>query len=152
MDRLNLKNQTAMENDSSNNAAQDAPLPRGKALAASAGAGPAFTSSAMAAAIPWERTAALVPVLPCQGESQYRLSDKVTVIGRDTSASISLDDPLVSQKAAHIERRDSRYFVSPGCEDASLQVNGTAVFTRRELAEGDILELPGFKARFTYLD
>jgi pSer/pThr/pTyr-binding forkhead associated (FHA) protein len=67
---------------------------------------------------------------------EFPLTAPVTVIGRDASADILIDEPLISRAHARIERRGDRFFVLDLGSTNLTRVNGEVVY-ERELHHGD---------------
>ncbi len=85
-------------------------------------------------------------------ERQYTLSGKLSVIGKSSMASIRLKGWFAPQAAAVINRRDDKYVIAPSGKKSKVRVNGESVQTQKELAEGDVVEVAGIKATFSYSD
>jgi pSer/pThr/pTyr-binding forkhead associated (FHA) protein len=60
----------------------------------------------------------------------------VLLVGRDATADIHIDEPLVSRAHARIERRGSRYFLIDLSSTNYTRVNGSVV-SEHELKHGD---------------
>ena len=58
------------------------------------------------------------------------------LVGRDATADIHIDEPLVSRAHARIERRGARYFLIDLSSTNYTRVNG-AVVSEHELKHGD---------------
>jgi len=80
--------------------------------------------------------------------TEYPLDRDVLLVGRDPSADLQIDEPLVSRSHARIERRGSAYFVIDLGSTNHTRVNGVAV-AERELKDGD--ELLFGRARCLFL-
>jgi pSer/pThr/pTyr-binding forkhead associated (FHA) protein len=80
--------------------------------------------------------------------AEYPLDRDVLLIGRDPSADLRIDEPLVSRSHARIERRGVAYFVIDLGSTNYTRVNGVAV-AERELRHGD--ELRFGRARCLFL-
>lgn len=79
---------------------------------------------------------------------EYPLTRDVTVVGRDESVDVRLDEPLVSRAHARIERRGDRYVVVDLGSTNLTRVNGDVV-VEKELSHGD--ELRFARARCVFL-
>ncbi|HXB20924.1 MAG TPA: FHA domain-containing protein [Candidatus Solibacter sp.] len=106
-----------------------------------------------AAAVPAKERIGILSIL--QGktdQSQYVLTGKMTMIGKSDMASIRLKGFFAPKTAALISKRDIKYFVSASEKKVKLRINGEEVTGQRELNEGDMLEVAGLKAVFSYQD
>lgn len=88
----------------------------------------------------WER--------PDGSRVDFPLVSSVMVVGRDESADIRVDEPLVSRAHARIERRGERYVVLDLGSTNLTRVNGEVV-AERELRHGD--EVRFARARCVFL-
>ncbi len=88
----------------------------------------------------WER--------PDGGREEFTLTREIMVVGRDESADIRVDEPLVSRAHARLERRAAGYVVVDLGSTNHTRVNGEVV-SERELRHGD--ELRFARARCTFL-
>ena len=75
------------------------------------------------------------------------LTRRVTVIGRDLGADLTIDDRRVSRQHAVVRSRLGRFELSDDSSTNGTEVNGTAV-DRHELHDGDMISLGGFAVRF----
>ena len=74
-------------------------------------------------------------------------------VGRARDNLLSIDDPLVSQYHAVIERRGDAFLLNDLDSTNGTTVNGEAVTTERELCRGDIISIGGVAAlEFHYED
>ena len=78
---------------------------------------------------------------------EFPLNAEVTSIGRDASADVIIDEPLVSRIHARIERRDERFVLIDLGSTNLTRVNGD-VIVERELAPGDVLRFARAYCRF----
>jgi pSer/pThr/pTyr-binding forkhead associated (FHA) protein len=69
-------------------------------------------------------------------QPEFPLDREVLLVGRDDTADIRIDEPLVSRAHARIERRGPRYFVIDLGSTNYTRVNGTVV-SEQELKHGD---------------
>lgn len=79
--------------------------------------------------------------------AEYELRDRVTTIGKDYSAGIRLRGFFTPKVAALVNKRKEGYFISPAGGKA-LRVNGEKIEGRRDLKDGDIVEIGGIKMQF----
>ena len=75
------------------------------------------------------------------------LTRRVTVIGRETSADIAIDDRRVSRQHAVIRSRQGRFELVDDGSTNGTEANGQAV-ERHDLVSGDVISLGGFEVRF----
>jgi pSer/pThr/pTyr-binding forkhead associated (FHA) protein len=80
---------------------------------------------------------------------EFPLTAPVTVVGRDKSADIFLDEPLMSRAHARIEKRGDRFFVLDLGSTNLTRVNGEVVL-ERELHHGD--EVRFARARCVFMN
>ena len=85
-------------------------------------------------------------------EKEYRLTGKLTMIGKNQMATIRLKGWFAPDVAASITRRDSGYQIAAQDKGAKLKVAGAAVApgAQHELSEGDTVEVAGVKMSFMY--
>jgi pSer/pThr/pTyr-binding forkhead associated (FHA) protein len=69
-------------------------------------------------------------------QPEFPLDRDVLLVGRDATADIRIDEPLVSRAHARIERRGGAYFVIDLGSTNYTRVNGTVV-SEQELKHGD---------------
>ncbi len=79
---------------------------------------------------------------------EYELRDRVTTIGRDSSAGIRLRGWFTPKVMALINRRKEGYFISPAAKNKLPKVNGVEIRERYDLKDGDVVEVPGMKLQF----
>jgi pSer/pThr/pTyr-binding forkhead associated (FHA) protein len=80
-------------------------------------------------------------------KKDYLLKERVTTIGKDSSAGIRLKGFFAPKVAALINRRKEGYFITPS-GGTSLKVNGNEIEQRYDLKDGDIVETGGLKMQF----
>jgi len=78
---------------------------------------------------------------------EFPLTGEVMVVGRDETAEIRVDEPLVSRAHARIERRGDDYFVLDLGSTNLTRVNGEVV-SERELGHGDEVRFGRARCRF----
>jgi pSer/pThr/pTyr-binding forkhead associated (FHA) protein len=96
--------------------------------------------SAAATRLVWERSDGT--------RVEFPLTAPVMTVGRDETADIQVDEPLVSRLHARIERRGEDYFVLDLGSTNHTRVNGETV-SERALAHGD--EVRFARARCVFL-
>jgi predicted component of type VI protein secretion system len=85
-------------------------------------------------------------------DSRYVLSSKLNVIGKSDMASIKLRGWFAPKVAAVINRRDHKYFIAASEKDIKVKVNGQQIAGQKELFEGDMIEVAGVKANFSFAE
>ena len=75
------------------------------------------------------------------------LSRRVTVIGREASADIAIDDRRVSRQHAVIRSRQGRFELVDDGSTNGTEANGQSV-ERHDLHSGDVISLGGYVVRF----
>jgi len=83
--------------------------------------------------------------------AEYPLDRDILLVGRDDSADIRIDEPLVSRAHARIERRGGRYFLIDLGSTNYTRVNGSVV-AEQELKDGDELFFGRARCRFVIGD
>jgi pSer/pThr/pTyr-binding forkhead associated (FHA) protein len=84
-------------------------------------------------------------------QSEYTLTDKLTVIGKSTMATVKLKGWFAPKAAAQINRRgDNAYYI--GAADKVPSVNGQPIAHPMKLAPGDVVEVAGVELEFVYRD
>jgi pSer/pThr/pTyr-binding forkhead associated (FHA) protein len=81
-------------------------------------------------------------------KSEYDLTDRITTIGKDSSAGIKLKGLFAPKIAALVNRRKDGYTVSSSTGGKGIKVNGKEVEGQHKLQEGDIVEVSGLKLQF----
>lgn len=84
-------------------------------------------------------------------KTEYTLSDKLTVVGKSSMATVKLKGWLAPKAAAQINRReDNSYYI--GAADRVPIVNGQPVIHPTKLSPGDVIEVAGIQLEFLYRD
>ncbi|MGI9103172.1 MAG: FHA domain-containing protein [Terriglobales bacterium] len=99
-----------------------------------------------------ERTGLLTIMEGKTDHKQYTLSGKMSVIGKSDMASIRLKGWFAPKVAAVITKRDGKYFAASQEKNVKVHINGALIAGQQELSEGDVLEVAGVKATFTFAD
>jgi pSer/pThr/pTyr-binding forkhead associated (FHA) protein len=82
---------------------------------------------------------------------EYTLSDKLTVVGKSTLATVKLTGWFAPKAAAQINRRDDQcYYI--GAADKVPSVNGRPIAHPTKLAAGDVIDVAGVQLEFVYKD
>lgn len=82
---------------------------------------------------------------------EYTLSDKLTVVGKSSMATVKLKGWFAPRAAAQINRReDNSYYI--GAADRVPTVNGQPVIHPTKLSPGDIIEVAGIQMEFLCRD
>lgn len=108
--------------------------------------------TAAAAAAAKERIGMLTVMSGKTDQSQYTLTSKLSVIGKSDMASIKLKGWFAPKVAAVINRHEGKYFVAASEKDHKVKLNAAEISGQHELADGDIIEVAGIKATFSYAD
>jgi pSer/pThr/pTyr-binding forkhead associated (FHA) protein len=120
---------------------------------ASGGAPPAAPQETTATApappprvrIPW-----LVVLEGKTDQHEYPLSNKLTVIGKSSMATVRLTGWFAPKVAAQISKRDDGFYIGTG--DKVPKVNGQPITQPTKLNEGDVIELGKVKLSFVFRD
>jgi pSer/pThr/pTyr-binding forkhead associated (FHA) protein len=84
-------------------------------------------------------------------QTEYTLSDKLTVIGKSALATVKLKGWFAPKVAAQINRReDNVYYI--GSADKVPQVNGQPITHATKLSSGDLIRVAGIELEFIYRD
>ena len=83
---------------------------------------------------------------------EYHLSSKLTMIGKNSMATIRLKGWFAPDVAASITRRDNGYMIAAQDKGAKMKVGGADVppGEQHDLADGDTVEVAGVKMSFSY--
>ncbi len=125
-----------------------AAAPSRPAAAAPSPAVPSRPAAAPAAPAAAERVGVLTVIGGKSDQPQYRLTSKLTVIGKSDMASIKLKGWFAPKVGATITKRDQKYFISPG--EKKVTVDGQPVTGQMELTDGSTLEVAGLSMSFGY--
>ena len=87
-------------------------------------------------------------VLGKTDRKEYKLTNRLTIIGSQDRATIKLTGYFAPKIAAMIGRRGAGYFVSTSEEVKTIHVNNKAVKGQADLKDGDLLEVKGVKMYF----
>ena len=83
-------------------------------------------------------------------QSEYLLTNKLTVIGKSEMATVRLRGWFAPKVAAQINKRDDGYYI--GTADKVPVVNGQPIHGAARLNDGDTIELGKVKLSFVYKD
>jgi hypothetical protein len=81
-------------------------------------------------------------------EKEYRLSGKLTVIGRSDMATVRLRGWFTPNLAAQINRHEDGYYLGRG--DLVPKVNGVEIGALTKLNDGDVIEVGRVRLNFLY--
>jgi pSer/pThr/pTyr-binding forkhead associated (FHA) protein len=81
-------------------------------------------------------------------QKEYMITNKLTVIGKSTLATVRLSGWFKPEVAAQINQRDDGYYLGPG--DKIPLVNGKAIQGPVRLNNGDIIEVCGLRMNFLF--
>ncbi len=97
------------------------------------------------------KVATLIVLKGKTDQREYTLSNKLTVIGKSSMATVKMKGWFVPKAAAQINRReDQSYFI--GGADKTPNVNGKPIAQPTKLTSGDIIEVGGITLEFAYRD
>ena len=80
-------------------------------------------------------------------QKEYDLTERVTSIGKDSSAKIRLKGFFAPKFAAFVNRSKEGYFISPA-SGKEITINEGAISTRYKLQDGDIVQVAGLRLHF----
>lgn len=83
-------------------------------------------------------------------QPQYVLTGKMTMVGKSNMATVRLKRFFAPKTAALISKRDNKYFIAASDRKINLKINGEEITGQKELNEGDIVEVAGVKAAFSF--
>ncbi|HUK53837.1 MAG TPA: FHA domain-containing protein [Candidatus Binatia bacterium] len=95
--------------------------------------------------IPW-----LVVLEGKTDQREYPLSNRLTVIGKSSMATVRLTGWFAPKVAAQISKRDDGFYIGTG--DKVPKVNGQAITQPTKLNEGDVIELGKVRLSFVFRD
>jgi pSer/pThr/pTyr-binding forkhead associated (FHA) protein len=81
-------------------------------------------------------------------QKEYALTNKLTVIGKSSLATVRLKGWFKPAMAAQINQRDDGYYIGPG--DKLPSVNGAAITGPVRLNDGDLIEVCGVRLNFIF--
>ncbi|MEK6803556.1 MAG: FHA domain-containing protein [Nitrospirota bacterium] len=103
--------------------------------------------------LPAEQKIGVVEILSGKsGQSQYRLTKHVSLIGAQDDAVITLTGWFAPKTAAMISRRGEGYVVSQTESGKRILVNGRHIQGEHALRNGDVVEVAGLTMRFLLRD
>jgi len=81
-------------------------------------------------------------------QKEYTLTNKLTVIGKSTMATVRLKGWFKPQMAAQINQRDDGFYIGPG--DQVPTVNGSPIHGPTRLNDGDMIQIGGVRLNFIF--
>ena len=96
------------------------------------------------------RVPTLVVVSGRTDQKDYRLSSKLTVIGKSDMATVRLRGWFAPRVAAQISKREDGYYLGRG--DRVPKINGEPITGPTRLSDGDVIEVGGVRLNFLYRD
>ena len=96
------------------------------------------------------RVPSLVVLSGSTDQKDYRLSSKLTVIGKSDMATVRLRGWFAPQVAAQINKRADGYYLGRG--DRVPKINGEPITSLTQLNDGDLIEVGGVRLNFLYRD
>ncbi len=119
--------------------------------AAGSGSGPLGLSKPAQPGPPAKERFGILNVLEGRtDQQQYVLTGKMTMIGKSEMATIRLKGFFAPKTAALISKRENKYFIAASDKKTKVKINSEDIAGQHELKEGDILEVAGVKAAFTF--
>jgi hypothetical protein len=82
-------------------------------------------------------------------QQEYRLSERISIVGSEETAVVRLTGWFAPKVAAVISRNETGYSISRSSESKTLLVNGAPTQGRCELKDGDLIEVAGVKMVFS---
>ena len=101
---------------------------------------------------PKDRMGVLTVIAGKTDQKQYSLASKMSVIGKSDMASIRLKGFFAPSMAALISKQDAKYYIASSEPKIKVKINGQDIAGRKELNDGDIIEVAGIKMTFGYQD
>ena len=98
--------------------------------------------------LPGGKIGVLLVVTGQTDKNEYKLPDRVSVIGSQDAAVVKLTGWFAPKAAALISRNETAYAISLSEESKKVLVNGTPISGRCELKDGDLIEVAGVKMYF----
>jgi hypothetical protein len=81
-------------------------------------------------------------------KNEYKLTDRVSVIGSQDTAVVKLTGWFAPKVAALISRTETGYALSASEDAKKVQINGAPIQGRGDLKDGDLIEVAGVKMYF----
>ncbi len=81
-------------------------------------------------------------------QKEYMLTNKLTIIGKSSMATVRIRGWFKPQMAAQINQRDDGFYIGPG--DKMPTVNGTPIPGPVRLNDGDLIEVCGIRLNFIF--
>lgn len=83
-------------------------------------------------------------------QPEYILTGKISIIGKDQSASVRLKGWFAPRVAAIITRQGRRFDIAPSEKSTVTKVNSQPLTAPQELNEGDVIQIKRTQLRFHY--
>lgn len=143
--------ETAPQNQSTNNSNAAAPAPpSAAAVAVSAEQAKPAAKAAPPAAVSKEETVGFLQVVDgLVDKPEYELNALSTYVGKSNRVQIPIKGLFAPEMAAMIARRPEGYYIV-AMKAGYPKVNGNAVQEKQSLQEGDQIEIGGTRFRFTF--
>ncbi len=81
-------------------------------------------------------------------KNEYKLTDRVSVVGSQDTAAVKLTGWFAPKVAALISRTDTGYALSTSEDGKKVLINGAPIQGRGDLKDGDLIEVVGVKMYF----
>jgi pSer/pThr/pTyr-binding forkhead associated (FHA) protein len=98
--------------------------------------------------LPGGKLGVLLVVTGQTDKNEYKLPERVSIIGSQDAAVVKLTGWFAPKVAAMISRNETAYVISLSEDSKKILVNGTPVSGRCELKDGDLIEVAGVKMYF----
>lgn len=98
--------------------------------------------------LPGGKMGVLLVVTGQTDKNEYKLPDRVSVIGSQDTAVVKLTGWFAPKVAALISRDETAYGISLSEDSKKILVNGASISGRCELKDGDLIEVAGVKMYF----
>lgn len=106
------------------------------------------TKAGADAPLPGGKIGVVLVVAGQTDKNEYKLTERVSVIGSQDGAAVKLTGWFAPKVAALISRTDTGYALSASDESKKVQINGAPVQGRGDLKDGDLIEVAGVKMYF----
>lgn len=131
-------------------AAQAATAAGAGAIASTGTVADSGSAPAAPAAPAKDRTGVLTVLDGKTDAPSYRLTSKMTVMGKSDMASIKLKGFFAPNMAALVNKRDNKYFIAASEAKIKVKINGAEISGQKELNDGDNIEVAGIKMNFSF--
>ncbi len=106
------------------------------------------TAAGGGAPLPGGKIGVVLVVSGQTDKNEYKLTDRVSVVGAQGAAAVKLTAWFAPKVAALISRTETGYALSTSKEGRKVQINGAPIQGRGDLKDGDLIEVAGVKMYF----